>query len=248
MLKRPGWPCRRYETLRQLCREIQAEMVSPAITKSDRSPVTVADYASQALVAHMLIQASPGERLVAEEDSQTLKADPGGETLARVTGYLKHVLPGVDAQQVCALIDHGAQEPGERFWTLDPIDGTKGFLRGDQYVTALALIEDGVVQVAALGCPNLDRGMSPAIGGAGSAVVAVRGHGCYSYGMLDEERSPIRVQRIRIGRTCAPAAIREVRAHQRGQDGVTVGANGDHRRAGIDGQPGQVCGSGRRGR
>ena len=43
----------------------------------------------------------------------------------------------------------------DRFWTLDPIDGTKGFLRGEQYAVALALIENGEVVVAALACPNL---------------------------------------------------------------------------------------------
>ena len=43
----------------------------------------------------------------------------------------------------------------ERFWTLDPIDGTKGFLRGEQYAVALALIVGGEVVVAALACPNL---------------------------------------------------------------------------------------------
>jgi 3'(2'), 5'-bisphosphate nucleotidase len=88
---------------------------------------------------------------------------------------------------VCAWIDHGTQDPGDRFWTCDPIDGTKGFLRGDQYVTALALIEQGQVVVAALGCPNLDRGMQPNVGGDGSAVVAVRGQGCFSFGMGSDD-------------------------------------------------------------
>lgn len=41
------------------------------------------------------------------------------------------------------------------FWTLDPIDGTSGFLRGGQYAVCLALIVDGVVKVGVLGCPNL---------------------------------------------------------------------------------------------
>jgi len=35
----------------KLCREIQSEMVTSALEKSDRSPVTVADFASQAVVA-----------------------------------------------------------------------------------------------------------------------------------------------------------------------------------------------------
>lgn len=41
-----------------------------------------------------------------------------------------------------------------RFWVLDPVDGTLGFVRGDQYAVALALIEDGEVVLGVLGCPN----------------------------------------------------------------------------------------------
>lgn len=41
-----------------------------------------------------------------------------------------------------------------RFWVLDPVDGTLGFVRGDQYAIALALIEDGVPVLGVLGCPN----------------------------------------------------------------------------------------------
>jgi 3'(2'), 5'-bisphosphate nucleotidase len=41
------------------------------------------------------------------------------------------------------------------FWTLDPIDGTKGFLRGGQYAVCLALLVDARVELGVIGCPNL---------------------------------------------------------------------------------------------
>lgn len=44
--------------------------------------------------------------------------------------------------------------PSGRFWVLDPVDGTLGFVRGDQYAVALALVEDGEVVLGVLGCPN----------------------------------------------------------------------------------------------
>jgi len=64
---------------------------------------------------------------------------------------------------VLSWIDLGAADAiGSRYWTLDPIDGTKGFLRGEQYAVALGLIENGRVVLGVLGCPNLpldgDRG------------------------------------------------------------------------------------------
>ena len=49
--------------------------------------------------------------------------------------------------------DHAGED--QRYWVLDPIDGTKGFLRGDQYAVALALVDGGKVVVGVLGCPNL---------------------------------------------------------------------------------------------
>jgi 3'(2'), 5'-bisphosphate nucleotidase len=55
------------------------------------------------------------------------------------------------------IIDGGKSDGGRtgRIWSLDPIDGTKGFLRGGQYAIALALIVNGDVKVGVLGCPNL---------------------------------------------------------------------------------------------
>lgn len=44
--------------------------------------------------------------------------------------------------------------PKGRHWVLDPVDGTLGFVRGNQYAVALALIEEGRVVVGVLGCPN----------------------------------------------------------------------------------------------
>lgn len=76
-------------------------------------------------------------------------------------------------------------------WTLDPIDGTKGFLRGEQYAVCLALIIDSVVELGVIGCPNLPNSSSRSSGDGGGEVgergaifVAVRGQGV-------EEVSPI---------------------------------------------------------
>lgn len=43
------------------------------------------------------------------------------------------------------------------YWTVDPIDGTKGFLRGDQYCVCIAMIDAETEKpvISALACPNL---------------------------------------------------------------------------------------------
>ena len=62
-------------------------------------------------------------------------------------------------------------------WTIDPIDGTKGFLRGEQYAVCLSLIVDSIVQVGVIGCPNLPVNPENPEQGTGCIFVAVRGQG-----------------------------------------------------------------------
>ena len=62
-------------------------------------------------------------------------------------------------------------------WTIDPIDGTKGFLRGEQYAVCLSLIVDSKVQVGVIGCPNLPIDPAHPEKGTGCIFTAVRGQG-----------------------------------------------------------------------
>ena len=90
-------------------------------------------------------------------------------------------------------------------WTLDPIDGTKGFLRGGQYAVCLALLVDARVELGVIGCPNLPSTPTPSSSSTdtsgstatpddagadprdtGALFVAVRGHGTHQL--------PLRVQ------------------------------------------------------
>jgi HAL2 family 3'(2'),5'-bisphosphate nucleotidase len=125
-------------------------------TKDDRSPVTVADYAAQAVIAARLASAWGELMLVGEEDAATLR-NPGNENLTQaVTDVVTEVWADASSSDVLTAIDlgnHDASAP--RYWTLDPIDGTKGFLRGGQYAISLALIEHGEVVLGVLGCPNM---------------------------------------------------------------------------------------------
>lgn len=163
----------------QLIQMVQTETAASALTKGDKSPVTVADFASQALVSYLLMRDFPDAVLVGEEVSDALK-EPGAEDLLeQVTAYAARFIPEARPASVCDWIDRGAADPAKRFWTLDPIDGTKGFIRGDQYAVALALVEDGEVQIGVLGCPNLTDGFISEPGGEGSLLIAVRGEGTW---------------------------------------------------------------------
>ena len=177
----------------QLARQIQQDHAGRAELKADLSPVTVADYAAQALIASQLRQAFPEDRLVAEEGSEVLRRPEQRETLNAVRGWLEPVRGPLDDDQVCAWIDLGNGEPGERFWVLDPVDGTKGFLRGEQYAVALALIERGVVVLGTLACPNLALDGTPDREGEGCAALALRGKGAWIEPLQGGARRPLRV-------------------------------------------------------
>jgi 3'(2'), 5'-bisphosphate nucleotidase len=165
----------------RLCQQVRAEMVQlDSLEKGDRSPVTVADFGAQALVCRALTAAFPGDAIVAEEDSTDLQQRP--DHLQRVIDYVGRFQPapkGSAAQTVCRWIDAGNGVVADRFWTLDPIDGTKGFLRNDQYAIALALVKAGEVQVAALACPALPLDFDTPDSPIGVIFVAVRGQGTH---------------------------------------------------------------------
>jgi 3'(2'), 5'-bisphosphate nucleotidase len=132
--------------------------IGQRLTKSDDSPVTVADFAAQAVVCSLLREALPECVIVAEESATELRK-PEASGLRRVIHAHVHTAleRNITEEQVLDLIDLGASDVPESrtFWTLDPIDGTKGFLRGDQYCVALALIHEGKVVLGVMGCPRL---------------------------------------------------------------------------------------------
>ncbi|XP_041003205.1 SAL1 phosphatase-like isoform X3 [Juglans microcarpa x Juglans regia] len=161
----------------RLCQKVQKALLQSDVqAKSDKSPVTVADYGSQALVSFVLERELPSDSfsLVAEEDSGDLRKESGQETLQRITKLVNDTIvndgsfsvPTLTTEDVLMAIDSGKSDGGShgRHWVLDPIDGTKGlyfvrwhnrFVRGDQYAIALALLDEGKVVLGVLACPNL---------------------------------------------------------------------------------------------
>lgn len=199
-----------------LVRQVQTELVSPALTKDDRSPVTVADFASQALVGHLLEVNFPNDILVAEETSSPLQQPGAQQTLELVTDFVDRYAEGARADTICRWIDRGRSAPAGRFWCLDPVDGTKGFLRGDQYAIALALVENGSVQVGVLGCPNLIDAYRPDLEGSGSLVIAARGQGAWTTSLV----SPGDFERLNVSARKNPAEARILRSFESGHTNV----------------------------
>jgi len=190
----------------QLVRRVQSEMVVDALAKDDKSPVTVADFAAQAIVGLRLAETFPEMGFIGEESAGALRSEAGRATLDQITHFVKQVVPSATAEQVCDWIDRGAGDASEEFWTLDPVDGTKGFLRGDQYAVALGLIRNGSVHVGALGCPELAEASRPDKGGSGSLLVARRGSGTWT-GSLDDQETTWQPLSVSDHNTAAAARL-----------------------------------------
>lgn len=171
-----------------------------AVTKDDRSPVTVADLAIQAVVSLHLKRRYPADSLLAEESSGILESEP--ELAERVLDLVQRCVPGTDADTMIRAMDRGDATSSDRgrTWVLDPIDGTKGFLRGDQYAVALALVVDGEVTVGVLGCPNLPAAPG---GTGGSLFAACRGAGATVRSLTDSV-----THRVRVDARTDPTAAR----------------------------------------
>lgn len=177
-----------------LCRDVQRELKGAVLEKDDKSPVTIADFGSQALICRALQDAFPSDPVIGEEDAAALREAGQSKLLARVAEHVSRHAPGATAERACAWIDRGgAQAFSSRFWTLDPIDGTKGFLRGEQYAVALALLVDGQVTVAAVACPNLPPQAGPETGD-GVIFSAVRGRGAWTEPLSGGPRGAIRAR------------------------------------------------------
>ncbi|KAJ7981711.1 PAP-specific phosphatase HAL2-like [Quillaja saponaria] len=157
-----------------LCIRVQERLLSTSAehvkAKDDDSPVTVADWSVQATVSWLLSDIFGSQRvsIVAEEDTKAISGvDSEGlleavvntvnESLASAPKYgLQSPEETLGTSEILSAISWCSSTGGPtgRHWILDPVDGTLGFVRGDQYAVALALIEDGQVVLGVLGCPN----------------------------------------------------------------------------------------------
>jgi len=186
----------------RVTRIVQADMQRVArIVKDDKSPVTVADFASQAVVAHILRERLKGDLvLVGEETSAFLRNPENSAHLDATLAAAREAWPDATEDTLLTAIDAGAGDPHHAgFWTLDPIDGTKGFLRGQQYAVSLAYIDRGEPTIGVVSCPNLPQDFSQPLDRPdrhGSMYLCIKGQGVYELPADKPDTHPVRIERL----------------------------------------------------
>ncbi|GAB2927593.1 histidinol-phosphatase [Micromonospora polyrhachis] len=133
-------------------------------SKPDLTPVSDADTAVERAIRATLSRARPRDSVLGEEFGT-----------AEATG-----VAGTEATA------DGSARPGTRRWVIDPIDGTKNFIRGVPiWATLIALLEDDQPVVGLVSAPALGR-----------RWWAATGHGAYA-GRHPASAAPIRVSGVR---------------------------------------------------
>lgn len=216
---------------KQLSDSIVQTAKSGTLTKGDKSPVTVGDFALQAIINHAIKLNFPDDEIVGEEDSQELQennnlADQVFELIKKIqseTSDSSSILGTLTTkEEIYKSIDFGDSQGGSkgRFWALDPIDGTKGFLRGDQFAVCLALIEDGKVVLGVIGCPNLAEHIvsnEEHSGTVGGLYSAVKGVGSFYSSLFTSGFTPLSEQkRIQMKTHTDPKDLKVVEGVEKG--------------------------------
>ena len=185
----------------------------PPVEKGDGSLVTAADFAAQAVVVDVLRRSSPDGRvpLVGEESAAGLASARRPDVERVVVDAVRGTLGWRDPAAAVAAIDGDVPRAGEPFWTVDPIDGTKGFVLGEQCSVCLALIEGRHAAVGAIGCPRMGPSgdLDVHLGGPGTLYAAAAGVGAFE---LDGSR---RVLRRLVPAEWRATSLRWARSHNR---------------------------------
>ncbi|MPY77463.1 MAG: histidinol-phosphatase [Actinophytocola sp.] len=142
----------------------------------------LADYAVAAQLADVA-DAITTDRFTSADLTVTRKPDrtPVTDADVAVEDAIREVLAAERPDDAIAGEERGgfnADELGGRTWILDPIDGTKNYLRGiPAWATLIALVEDGVPAVGMVSAPAL-----------GKRWWALRGGGAFTSDVAGEQR------------------------------------------------------------
>jgi 3'(2'), 5'-bisphosphate nucleotidase len=200
-----------------ICQAVQSAITPEVLDKKDNSPVTIADFASQAVICHQIGQSFEQDPMMAEEDSYALSLPENRNFLTDIHQLIALHYRVASVEDIQNWIDRGsAKDYSSRFWTLDPIDGTKGFIRRDQYAISLALIIDGQLELGILGCPNFGLLSNH----QENLFFAIRGQGAFALNSADQS-SP---RRIFATNNANPALVRLCESFESGHSSHTESA------------------------
>lgn len=181
-----------------LTKDIQRNSVGQdgQMAKSDCSPVTVGDFASQALLTAAIHGQFKHDQFMGEESADQLRQN--ASLLEHIWQLSENAKPTFSASGLATptspsdlldFIDRGGKNERStagRMWVFDPIDGTATFLQGQQYAINCAFLVHGREEMGIIGCPNVLASSHTITEqdidteGLGVMIFAVRGEGTWT--------------------------------------------------------------------
>jgi 3'(2'), 5'-bisphosphate nucleotidase len=202
----------------ELARRMQGQLAAlDVVNKEDLSPVTITDFSVQALINMHLMRAFENDAIMGEEDALLLRNPQHKIIKEKVVAQIEHLFPNTKEEAILDAIDRGGAQGGPegRFWVLDPIDGTRGFIRQEPYAIALALVENGKVILGVMGCPRFSIQGKHMQHSGGAVMVAVRGEGSYAITYDNLEHIPLHVQDATEIIYCEPHSYSQTHSHSK---------------------------------
>ncbi len=120
--------------------------------KEDKSPITLADYASQLFIVKKLKEKFPNDQIIAEE-SYNSHININVQKIIKMCYRSLELDLIEDIERI--LNYRGPYSP--RQWTVDPIDGTKGFQKNLSYAIGIGFMNNSELIAAAIGVPNYNE-------------------------------------------------------------------------------------------
>ncbi|MSQ90472.1 MAG: hypothetical protein EXS01_03645 [Phycisphaerales bacterium] len=155
------------------------------VIKPDGSPVTAGDLAVQMAVCAVLAERTPDMAVIGEEGESSFEGSAGRELLERAVVAVRLSMGSAAPSDPTQFLRGDTRPRASSWWTVDPIDGTKGFRSARHYALCLALVEDRRATIGILSCPTLVMGRDPlAIGSDeqfGTVYAALRGKGAWKF-------------------------------------------------------------------
>ncbi len=157
----------------------EAGIKNASWSKEDKTPVTIADLASQAILLHEIASHRPADCVHAEEESDSIddaQAQQVRDVVEQATGSI------ISLGELRDRIMFRGDGTSGADWFIDPIDGTKGYVAGLFYAVACGRAINGQLSEGWMGVPTGDERMSTI---TGKLFFAQRGNGVKRWNIAD---------------------------------------------------------------
>jgi len=120
--------------------------------KEDDSPVTVADYATQIYIINKIMEQFPEDQIIAEEDDGSFIDDMAKRSIISCYEAL-NIGGNINIEKSLMKKD----KYSKRQWTVDPIDGTKGYQKDLSYAIGIGFMINSNPKICAIAVPNYKK-------------------------------------------------------------------------------------------